>query len=76
MNAQRQESSYYVKYAFRWDLKACPCCPREASGHGWLLKEPPPSSPAEDRRTPVGEVFVHTDVEDCVVMTDSERSPK
>ena len=72
MKAQRQESSYYIKYEDRWNPKACPRCGREATGHGSLFKEPRQSSPVEDKRKPVGEVFVH-DTEDCVVLADSER---
>jgi hypothetical protein len=73
MNAQRQESSCYIKCEVRWAPKACPRCQREATGHGWLFTEQAPSSPVEDKRTPVGQVFVH-DAEDCVVLADSERS--
>jgi hypothetical protein len=62
----------YITYEVMWTARTCPRCQqRSATGHGWLFKDPPPSSPEEDKRRPVGEVFVHDDAEDCVVLGSS-----
>ena len=72
MNERR--GSYYITYEGGRATKTCPQCKqRAASGHGWLFKEPPPTSPALDRRKPVGEVFTHDDGGDCVILTEAER---
>jgi hypothetical protein len=72
MNERR--GSYYITYEVGWATKTCSHCKqRVASGHGWLFKEPTPKSPALDKRKPIGEVFIHDDGEDCVLLVESER---
>jgi hypothetical protein len=59
----------YIKYEVNWTPKTCPRCQqRLATGHGWLFKEPAPSLPEGDKRKPVGEMYMHDDAEDCVVL--------
>ncbi len=66
--------SYYITYEVGWTTKTClHCKQRAASGHGWLFKESPPTSPALDKRKPIGEVFLHDDGEDCVILVEAER---
>ena len=51
---------YYISFEVDWASKTCPHCEqRTALGHGWLFKEPPPSSSALDNREPIGEVYIH-----------------
>jgi hypothetical protein len=62
-------SSAYIKYETAWVPQPCPRCAEEtATGHGWLFREPPPTSQTQDTRKPVGQVFLHDDRDDCVVM--------
>jgi len=64
MNERRD--SYYISYEGGWVAKTCPRCKQKmANGHGWLFKEPPPTSPVLENRKPIGEVFIHEDGGDC-----------
>jgi hypothetical protein len=69
-----EERSDYITYDSEWSAKPCPQCnQRVASAHGWLFKEPPPTSPTIDTRKPIGEVFIHDEGNDCVILAESER---
>ena len=66
----------YITYEKAWTTKLCPQCNQEpAIGHGWLFREAPPRSIECDTRIPFGEVFLHDDREDCIVLaqTHDER---
>jgi hypothetical protein len=72
MNTQRGSS--YVTYEVDWIMQTYPHGKeRVASGHGWLFKESPPLSPALDKRKSIGEVFIHDEGEDCIILAESER---
>jgi len=64
----------YIKYETAWVAQLCPCCGQEAAtAHGWLFRDPPPTSGLLDTRRPFGEVFIHDNRDDCVVLGPLER---
>ena len=67
-------SATYIKYETAWAAKLCPRCEQEsATAHGWLFREPPPTSDLPDARKPFNEVFIHDNRDDCVVLASSEK---
>lgn len=56
----------YITMEDGWTPKLCPFCKqREAIAHGWLFRDPP-CPPPQNKRDAVGEVFMHSDHDDCV----------
>jgi hypothetical protein len=64
-------SDPYIKYETAWTAKLCPRCGQSATSHGWLFRGPPPALALPDTRKPFGEVFIHDNRDDCVVLASS-----
>jgi hypothetical protein len=63
------QQNAFMMYDKKWVAKVCPHCNQEpAVAHAWLFKEAASHPVQLQPRKPSGEVFLHDEREDCVVL--------
>ena len=75
--SKRDDELFHVAYEKDWQKQPCAICQsRDATSHGYLYRDEVNGVPdANEKRSPVGEVFQHEDGEDCVRIARSALKP-
>jgi hypothetical protein len=75
--SKRDDELFHIGYEKDWQKQPCAICQsRDATSHGYLYRDEVNGVPdANEKRSPVGEVFQHEDGEDCVRIARSALKP-